>query len=181
MIDSLKGIAIAITVWMTLSILIVFSNGAFALDDFDLAKYGPDDKIEVGRTEFIVKLVLYPTGDRLNKAFEEQTGEDLPEGSGIRGFAVVSETQDVCFVHIEAAEIWDDREAMAIMGHEVYHCALSSHKDLMEEEREAEQEKNAVEDGNQDIEDLYAEDRRLELEWLKEDYEKMGIVNTEEK
>ena len=26
-----------------------------------------------------------------------------------------------------------------------------------------------------DIEDLYAEDRRLELEWLKEDYEKMGI------
>ncbi len=26
-----------------------------------------------------------------------------------------------------------------------------------------------------DIEDLYAEDRRLELEWLKEDYESMGI------
>jgi hypothetical protein len=148
-----------------------------ALDDFDLAKYGPDDTIEVGRTQFIVKLVLYANGDRLNKAFEEQTGEDLPEGSGIRGFAVVAESQDVCFVHIEAATIWDDREAMAIMGHEVYHCALSSHKDLMEEEREAEEErKQAVDKPNQDIEDLYAEDRRLELEWLKDEYEKMGII-----
>jgi len=48
--------------------------------------------------------------------------------------------------------------------------------------KEEEEEKNAVEGGgNQDIEDLYAEDRRLELEWLKEDYEKMGIVITEEK
>ena len=184
MIDSLKGIAIAIATWMALSVLIVFTNSANALDDFDLAKYGPDDTIEVTRKEFIVKLVLYATDDRLTKAFEESIGEPLPEGSGIRGFAIVSPEQDVCFVHIKPADIWDDREAMAIMGHEIYHCALSSHANLMEEDmnKEEEEEKNAVEGGgNQDIEDLYAEDRRLELEWLKEDYEKMGIVITEEK
>ena len=183
MIDSLKGIAIAVSVWFLLSLLIVVSNSANALDDFDLAKYGPDDTIEVQRNEFIVKLVLYQTDDRLNKAFEDSVGEPLPEGSGIRGFAVVSPEQDVCFVHIKAASIWDDREAMAIMGHEIYHCALSSHKDLMKEEMEAAEERkeNAVNEKDVNIEDLYAEDRRLELEWLKEDYEKMGIVITEER
>ena len=40
-----------------------------------------------------------------------------------------------------------------------------------------------IEEGTeeQEIESLYDEDRKLELEWLSEDYEKMGIVITEDK
>jgi hypothetical protein len=149
------------------------------LDDFDLYKYGPDDTVEVTRTAFIVKLVLYKTRNRLNNAFEEATKDSLPDGSGVRGFALVRDDQDVCFVHIIPAEIWDDREAMAIMGHEIYHCALADHNDVIDETAEtAETDKEVDEEqpaGEVDIEDLYADDRRLELEWLKDDYEDMGI------
>ncbi len=166
MIDSLKGIAIAVATWMALSLLIVVSNTANALDDFDLMKYGPDDTIEVQR--------------KLDEAFNGASEEPMPEGSGVRGFAVVAPSQDVCFIHIIPAKIWDDREAMAIMGHELYHCLLSDHSDL----EVAETDKEVVEDEAamgeieipQDIEDLYTKDRELELEWLKEEYEEMGIV-----
>jgi len=51
---------------------------------------------------------------------------------------------------------------MAIMGHEVYHCTLADHTNVL------------VATGG-DTEDLYAADRELELEWLKQDYEDMGI------
>ena len=179
MIDSLKGIAIAVATWMALSLLIVVSNTANALDDFDLMKYGPDDTIEVGRNEVIVKMVMYDSQRKLDEAFNGASEEPMPEGSGVRGFAVVAPSQDVCFIHIIPAKIWDDREAMAIMGHELYHCLLSDHQDMTV----AKTDKEVVEDEAamseieipQDIEDLYAEDRRLELEWLKDDYEDMGI------
>jgi hypothetical protein len=73
---------------------------------------------------------------------------------------------------------------MAIMGHELYHCLLSDHKDItVAKEKEEETDETAASGKEpsqqkilQDIEDLYAEDRRLELEWLKEEYEEMGIV-----
>jgi hypothetical protein len=57
------------------------------------------------------------------------------------------------------------------MGHEVYHCTLADHKDVMG--ISGVPKDTAV--NEVDIEDLYAEDRRLELEWLKEDYKEMGI------
>jgi len=135
---------------------------AQALDDFDLAKYGPEDAIKIERTEFIVKIITYPNRDRLNKAFNLVAAEELPEGSGARGFTNVRGDEDVCYVHIIPAGIWDDREAMAIMGHEVYHCTLADHTNVL------------VATGG-DTEDLYAADRELELEWLKQDYEDMGI------
>jgi len=155
-------------------LLTCFSFNTLALDDFDLMKYGDDDKIEVVRTDFIVKLVLYKFRERLNEAFEESNGNELPEGAGVRGFAVVNPNDDVCYVHIIAAELWDDREGMAIMGHEIYHCALADHNDevILNEVVEVETEEQTL----GDIEDLYAQDRRLELEWLKEGYKDMGIV-----
>jgi hypothetical protein len=153
---------------------ITLVQNAKALDDFDLAKYGPDEKVEVVRADFVLKIITYTSRDRLNKAFEKATGKPLPEGAGVRGFTNVRPDEDVCYVHIILAEIWDDREAMAIMGHEVYHCTLADHKDVMAVLPIPEVPKDtALKDA--DIEDLYAEDRRLELEWLKEDYEKMGI------
>ena len=109
MIDSLKGIAIAVATWMALSLLIVVSNTANALDDFDLMKYGPDDTIEVGRNEVIVKMVMYDSQRKLDEAFNGASEEPMPEGSGVRGFAVVAPSQDVCFIHIIPAKIWDDR------------------------------------------------------------------------
>jgi hypothetical protein len=169
--STLQGILLVVGLW-----LLAGSKYAYALDDFDLYKYGPDDTIEVTRTDFIVKLVLYKTRDRLNNAFEEATKDSLPEGAGVRGFALVRDDQDVCFVHIIPAEIWDDREAMAIMGHEIYHCALADHNDVINETAETDKEVDEKQSiGEVDIEDLYAEDRRLELEWLKDDYEDMGI------
>jgi len=139
---------------------------ASALDDFDLAKYGPDDTIEIGRTSFIVTMVLYNFEEQLNKEYE-------------RIFAIVSEAEDVCYVHIVAPKIWDDREAMAIFGHETYHCALAKHAKIIEEraaeakqeEEESETQPNSTKTTltpeQQEIEDLYAEDRRLELENLE--------------
>jgi len=118
--------------------------------------------IKIERTEFIVKIITYPNRDRLNKAFNLVAAEELPEGSGVRGFTNVRGDEDVCYVHIIPAGIWDDREAMAIMGHEVYHCTLADHTNVL------------VATGG-DTEDLYAADRELELEWLKQDYEDMGI------
>jgi hypothetical protein len=143
-------------------------------------KYGPDDTIEVGRSEVIIKMVMYDNQRKLNEAFNGASEDPMPEGAGVRGFAVVAPSQDVCFIHIIPAKIWDDREAMAIMGHELYHCLLSDHQDVTV----AKTDKEVVEDEAamseieipQDIEDLYAEDRRLELEWLKEEYEDMGII-----
>jgi hypothetical protein len=178
---TIHGILIAATLWLTLATL---GNYANALDDFDLMKYGPDDKIEVGRNEVIIKMVLYDNQRKLNEAFNGASEDPMPEGAGVRGFAVVAPSQDVCFIHIIPAKIWDDREAMAIMGHELYHCLLSDHKDItVAKEKEEETDETAASGKEpsqqkilQDIEDLYAEDRRLELEWLKEEYEEMGIV-----
>ena len=179
---TIHGILIAATLWLTLATL---GNYANALDDFDLMKYGPDDTIEVGRSEVIVKMVLYDNQRKLDEAFNGASEEPMPEGSGVRGFAVVAPSQDVCFIHIIPAKIWDDREAMAIMGHELYHCLLSDHQNpnVAQETTETETEETAASGKEtsqqkilQDIEDLYDEDRRLELEWLKEEYEEMGIV-----
>ena len=154
---------------------ITLVQNAKALDDFDLAKYGPDEKVDFQRAEFILKIVTYTNRDRLNQAFEKATGKPLPEGSGVRGFTNVRSDEDICWVHIILADIWDDREAMAIMGHEVYHCTLADHKDVMADETVILEPPKDTALNDADIEDLYAEDRRLELEWLKEDYEKMGI------
>jgi len=175
---SLRNITIIVLTWVVFSCWLFVSPYAFALDDFDLAKYGSDDKIEVKRTEFIVKLVLYTSDEELNKSYEKVTETTLGEGEGVRGFASVHSLEDVCYVHIMAAKIWDDREAMAIMGHEVYHCALSQHETIVGVSTEKPIEEGTEE---QEIESLYDEDRKLELEWLSEDYEKMGIVITEDK
>ena len=170
--DKIIGSMVGVILWVCLLILVSYTPTAKALDDFDLAKYGSDDTIVVGRTDFIVKLIIYNDRDKLNIAFEKANGSALPDGAGVRGFANVNETEDVCFVHIIPADMWDNREAMAIMGHEIYHCALSDHQDI--NKMNTDDKEPAA--GESNIEDLYAEDRRLELEWLKADYTDMGIV-----
>jgi len=169
---------------LIIGVTLCYHSTARALDDFDLMKYGPDAEVEVKRQGFIVKMVIYDFPEKLTKAYENATGVDLEEGQGIRGFAVVNEFEDVCYVHIIPAKNWDDREAMAIMGHEIYHCTLADHKDFPIINETAQKEKETLLDTSikeQDYEDLYSEDRRLELEWLKEDYEQMGIVITKDK
>ena len=156
-----------IIAWMVLAPTVIvgfalFMGKAMALDDFDLAKYGPEDKVEVSRTDFIIKIVTYTNREELNKAFELATKDPMPDGAGVRGFTNVRADEDVCYVHVIPADLWDDREAMAIMGHEVYHCTLADHTDVLV----------ATVDST---EDLYSADRELELEWLKKDYEDMGI------
>jgi hypothetical protein len=160
---------VVLAAWLVVAI--VYSQ-AEALDDFDLAKYGDNDIVEIGRNNFIVKLITYTNRQRLTEAFEKANGITLEEGTGVRGFAVMSDVEDVCYVHIIPAGIWDDRESMAIMGHEIYHCALADHKEVLINETA-----KIINDEQVlgDIEDLYAQDRVLELEWLRKDYEDMGI------
>jgi hypothetical protein len=169
----------------------VLPKTVFALDDFDLYRYGKDVKLTVERKGFIVKLVLYDNESDLNDAYYQD--RERPEGESVRAFALSAKNEDVCFVHIKAAKIWDDRENMAIMGHEIYHCALSRHPvatygDNDEEEQTVDEQNKEMEDTalsssvvfvkptEKTQEELLAEDRLLELEWLREDYKKMGIV-----
>ncbi len=177
--STLQGILLAGILGL---LLLGNSKYIYALDDFDLMKYGPEDTIEVVRTDFIIKFVLYKFPQRLNEAYESANGEALPEGGSVRGFAVVKPDEDICFVHIIIPKIWDDRESLTIIGHEIMHCALADHKPIIindiaetEIETEIETETETETEVLGDIEDLYAQDRILELEWLKEDYEKMGI------
>lgn len=99
-----------------------------ALDDFNLASYGANSYIKTTRTEVILKVVPYTSDKVLNREFKKLNGQPMPEGSGIRGFTVVKPNSDVCYVHIIPARLWDDREAMAILGHEIYHCLMADHE-----------------------------------------------------
>lgn len=179
------------TLSVVLVCVFVLPKTVFALDDFDLYRYGKDVKLTVERKGFIVKLVLYDNESDLNDAYYQD--RERPEGESVRAFALSAKNEDVCFVHIKAAKIWDDRENMAIMGHEIYHCALSRHPvatygDNDEEEQTVDEQNKEMEDTalsssvvfvkptEKTQEELLAEDRLLELEWLREDYKKMGIV-----
>jgi hypothetical protein len=163
------------TILAALSLTMTLTHTAIALDDFDLAKYGPEDTIEIGRTEFIIKLKLYESDETLNEEYEKLAGTDIPEGSGVRGFAIVSEFEDVCYIHIVRPKIWDDREAMAIFGHETYHCALANHARIMDERIEDAKKKEESETESQiadtviDVseQDLLDLDRKLEMENLQ--------------
>lgn len=159
------------TILAALSLTMTLTHTAIALDDFDLAKYGPEDTIEIGRTEFIIKLTLYESDEKLNEEYEKLAGADIPEGSGVRGFAIVSEFEDVCYIHIVKPKIWDDREAMAIFGHETYHCALASHARIMDERIEDAKKKEESETADTSIDvsdqELLDMDRKLEMENLQ--------------
>jgi hypothetical protein len=118
------GLFVTAVILLTMSI----SKQVNALDDFDLMYYGPDVTVDIGRTDFIVKFEFYDDTESLNRAWARAVGEDYdPEEVGVRAFATSNPMSDVCFVHIVPAKFWDDREAMTILGHEVYHCALADH------------------------------------------------------
>jgi len=130
-----------------------------ALDDFDLYRYGPEDKIEVGRAGFVLKLVFYDTFEELQVAFKK--GAPTAEGE-VRGFTFVSEFSDVCVVHMVKTTMWDDREALTILGHEVFHCTYANHKTVVTEKEE-------VVITEEEVDPLDEEDKKLELDMLKED------------
>lgn len=146
----MKSIVIALTLLVT---------NVFALDDFDLYRYGPSDKIVIEREAFILKFVFYDSFESLQVGYKEATG-DKKEGE-VRGFTMVSRTQDICTVHVVKAQLWDDREDLTILGHEVYHCTFASHTTVVADK---DQEKT-------DEDKLLEEDRRLELEGLEEECE----------
>ena len=107
--------------------VVAFISEANALDDFDLAYYGDTAKVEVKRTDFIVKLVIYKTPEELLAKYKELSGNDTKD---VVAFAQIHEKNPTCYIHLIPAAIWDDREKMTILGHEVYHCALASHEDV---------------------------------------------------
>jgi len=111
------------------------SLNVLALDDFDMVYFG-EDKIIVKREEVIIKMVTYNNEEEINKAYQELSGLDK---SAVRSFAQVSPDIPICYIHYVPAKIWDDRENLAIMGHELYHCLLAEHNEpysFMDEEEE---------------------------------------------
>lgn len=114
------------TLSVVLFCALIFPKASTALDDFNMYRYGDDAKIKIERKEFIVKFVIYDTEEELQDEFFD--GEKPPEGLGVRAFTMVSPSSDVCYIHLKLAKIWDDRESMAILGHELYHCALAEHE-----------------------------------------------------
>ena len=106
--------------------VVAFISEANALDDFDLAYYGDTAQVEIKRTDFIVKLVIYKTPEELLAKYKELTGEE----KDVVAFAQIHENNPTCYIHLVPATIWDDREDMAVLGHEVYHCALAIHEGI---------------------------------------------------
>lgn len=144
--------------------LCYYSGPVNALDDFDLYKYG-DTKVKIERTSFILKLVLYPTQNELDRAYIKVTGKEedkAMEYGGIRAFTNMSAEDDVCTVHMIPPAIWDDRELLAIMGHEVLHCTLAEHQDA---DKEMAERKKAYEDREKrkKAAEVALEDSTLEL------------------
>jgi len=102
----------------------MLSLNVLALDDFDLMYYGDTATVEIQRTEFIVKLVIYKDSKELLAKYKELTGEE----NEVVAFAQIHENNPTCYIHLVPALLWDDREDMTVLGHEVYHCALAKHK-----------------------------------------------------
>ena len=102
---------------------LLLSLNVLALDDFDLKYYGDTANVEIQRTDFIVKLIIYKTPKELLAKYKELTGEE----NEVVAFAQIHEDNPTCYIHLVPAELWDDREEMTILGHEVYHCALATH------------------------------------------------------
>jgi hypothetical protein len=167
----------------------IIGFNSYALDDFDLYRYG-DTRVEIERTAFILKFVFYNNEKDLNKAFREATEAPEDQEGEVRAFTQTREGDDVCTIHIVPPTTWDDRESLAILGHESLHCTYASHQDAAaeieeqkkdwEDKMKAEEKHKAIIDKEVSFEDLFAEDRRLELEWLRADYEALGIVIDEE-
>jgi hypothetical protein len=158
---------------LVLTAAILFSKEATALDDFDLYKYG-DTKVVIERTSLILKIVPYTTQRSLDDAYLKSTGKKDAGIAGIRAFTNTAKGNDVCTVHMIMPKIWDDRESLAILGHEVLHCTFADHQDADQEILDRKEVWNTPQENN--VEKLYEEDRLLELEWLREDYMGMGII-----
>lgn len=143
----MKSIVIALTLLVT---------NVFALDDYDLYRYGPNDKLAVERNGFVLKLTFYSSFDDLQRSFRKITNNK--KAGEVRGFTMVSRTQDVCVIHLVKPKIWDDREAMAIMGHEVYHCTFANHETV-------------VTDKGSEEDNLTKKDKELEMDGLRDECE----------
>lgn len=161
---NIKNKFIVILLGIFLLFVLVDISHSKLTDGYDLKWFGEDDKIVVQRNAFMVHFIWYDDQLDLNTSYEAFNGVELTGGSKIRGFAVVNPNSEYCFLHVMKPEIWDDREAMIIIGHELMHCTLADHAGY-----------ESVPLTSETIESLYSQDRKLELEWLKSEYEELGI------
>lgn len=101
-----------------------------AADDWNLAYYGEDSKVEPKRWNVEVNIFPHKDMKSLNDAWDKLDGykkENNRVGAEVRAFTLVSNTDRRCFVHIIPAKHWDQRDEMAALGHEIYHCLLAEH------------------------------------------------------
>lgn len=108
-----------------------------AQDNYDLAYYGDTETVDIERTSFAVQIKVYDTAEELQAYYNtimEIEPENVSPNDLIRGFTITRRDQPVCYIHIVNPYIWDNRESMAIIGHELLHCTLARHKDPHAEE-----------------------------------------------
>lgn len=108
-----------------ITLLLSLTAHAENRDTYQLKYFGKDDKVVPIRTKFSVELIFYEDEEQLQSTWDIVDGRDIE----VRGFALVNKHIDTCFINIVPPKIWDDRETMIILGHELMHCTLAKHKE----------------------------------------------------
>ena len=99
-----------------------------AADDYDMAYFGEDAKIEFTREKFSATVGFANSHEELQlmwKAVQEPTSKKY--NWVVKGFTLVAEELNKCIVVVPKFEHWDERDKLAILGHEILHCMGASH------------------------------------------------------
>jgi len=108
-----------------------FSSIASAIsvskDNYDLAYFGQDAKVIPKRSDFTVHLYVALTDEDMQALWKEFNKDPDKKSWHVKGFALVNEETAKCIVVIPPPSSWDDRETLAILGHEILHCTGAVH------------------------------------------------------
>ena len=99
-----------------------------ALDDYDLAYFGKDSKVEVPLQQNLIAGINFVENDeQLNVLWKavNEPGTDMYNWT-VKGFSIVGKDGG-CIIVVPKLNNWDERDKLAILGHEVLHCLGGEH------------------------------------------------------
>ena len=98
-----------------------------AKDDYDMAYFGKDAKIETTFSQFSATVSFVEKDEDIQKMWKSIQHKDDPRKNWeVRGFALVN-ADGRCIVVIPKINHWDERDKLAILGHEILHCLGGEH------------------------------------------------------
>jgi len=107
-------------------LLLAFS--VHALDDYDLAYFGKDSKVEVPlQQNLIAGINFVENEEELNVLWKavNEPGTEMYSWT-VKGFSIVGKDGG-CIIVVPKLNNWDERDKLAILGHEVLHCLGGEH------------------------------------------------------